>query len=94
MSTHSIEADPGVVDPGAGTYGRLPLTTARLKPGSPAFGAGTRVVLSDEWLKGRRAYLTETGAAAYGIPMDPAPDPVDFWGEAPSGPASIGPQAR
>lgn len=93
-SAHSIEADPGVTEPGAGTYGRLPLTTARLKPGSPTLGAGIRVVLSEEWLKGRRAYLTETGAGAYGIPMDPAPDPVDFWGAAPGGPVSIGPQAR
>ncbi len=95
-AAHSLEADPGVREPGAGAYGRLPLETAQLTPGSPARGAGTRVVLDEAWLKGRRAFLTDTGAAAYGIPMEPEPDPADYWGTPadPAAPPSIGPQRR
>jgi hypothetical protein len=75
-----ILADPLLNGAGWGEMGRLPLEHGRLKVGSPALGAGKKVVLDQDWLRGRRAYLTETGAEAYGIPMDPAEPREDYWG--------------
>ena len=77
---HSIYADPGVRDLGNGGIGRLPLDAYRLLAGSPAFGAGRSVELSEEWLAERRKYLADTGAEAYGIPMEPQAVVSDYWG--------------
>ncbi len=78
---HGIQADPGLRVQDLGAYGRLPLEAARLKKGSPAFGAGKKVELDADWLAARRAYLSETGAGAYGIPMEPGPDTQDYFGK-------------
>jgi hypothetical protein len=77
---HGIYADPRLRSPGDGGIGRLPLEAYRLLEGSPAFGAGRRVELSEEWLAERRKHLTDTGAEAYGIPMEPQPPVHDYWG--------------
>jgi hypothetical protein len=93
---HGIEVDPQLRAPGDGGYGRMPLNAYHIDPRSPAAGAGAAVHLSEDWLKARRGYLTETGAAAYGISMEPAPlADRDYWGNPiPAGiadaPASIG----
>jgi hypothetical protein len=76
---HGLYADPMLQSPGAGGIGRLPLEVYKLLPGSPAIGAGRAVELSEEWLAGRRKYLTDTGAEAYGIPMEPEPARTDYW---------------
>jgi len=72
LGWRSVEADPGLGRAGAGEYGRLPLNGYRLRPGSPAIGAGRRIALSAGWRAARRAFLTETGAEEWGIPMEPA----------------------
>jgi len=77
---HGIYADPGLRDAGNASIGRLPLEAYQLLAGSPAVGAGRRVELSEEWLAARRKYLTDTGAEAYGIPMEPQPVVSDYWG--------------
>jgi hypothetical protein len=93
QEAHGLHADPVLDGAGWGEMGRLPLGSGRLKPGSPALGAGRNVVLDGAWRKGRRAYLTETDAGAYGIPMEPAEAKVDYWGNPVyAGKVSIGPQ--
>ncbi len=93
---HGLNADPKLANPFRGEYGRLPMESYRLLPGSPALAAGRPVKLSKAWLKGRAKYLTETGAGAWGIPMEPAEATEDYWGnpvtraDAPA----IGPAAR
>ncbi len=77
-----LYADPLLPNPGSGGIGRLPLAAYLLPEGSPAVGAGRRVELSEEWLAERRKYLTDTGAEAYGIPMEPGPVRADYWGNA------------
>lgn len=63
----------------AGVTGRLPLDGYRLPKDSPLAAAGKPVVLTDDWYAGRRKYLTETGAAEWGVPMEPAQAAVDYW---------------
>jgi hypothetical protein len=82
----SVEADPKLVAAAMGEYGRLPLDGYAPKKGSPAIGAGVRIELTEAWLKARRAFLVETGAEAWGIPMDPAEATVDYAG-VPVGPS-------
>lgn len=77
---HGLHADPRLVSAGNGGIGRLPLEEHLLKAGSPAKHAGRKVALSKEWLAERRKFLTETGAEAYGIPMEPKPVQEDYWG--------------
>lgn len=85
------EADPMLKGAGNGGYGRVPLDAYKLLAGSPAIGAGITVDLDAKWLEERRKYLTDTGAEAYGIPMEPARNPTDFWGNPiPSEHPSIG----
>jgi parallel beta-helix repeat protein len=86
------EGDPLLADPQAREYGRLPLEGFRLKPDSPALGQGKKDDLEDPWLGARRALLEETGAEAYGIPMEPGQAQEDYWGETLSKTASIGPE--
>jgi hypothetical protein len=86
-----LQADPQLFGAGWGEVGRLPLKHARLQPGMPAKGAGRDLELDEAWLKGRRAYLEETGAAAYGIPMQPGPEKGDYWGTVAQGKPSLGP---
>jgi hypothetical protein len=81
LGRQSLQADPKLASPGAGGYGRLPLATARLAAGSPAFGKGKAIALDEAWLKARRKFMTETGAEAYGIPMEPAQASEDYWGK-------------
>jgi hypothetical protein len=81
QEAHGLEADPGFEGAGPGAYGRLPLSSCRLKASSPAKGAGTPMVLDETWLAARRVHLSDTGAEAYGIPMDPDPVDEDYWGE-------------
>ena len=76
---HGIYADPRLRDLGNGGIGRLPLEAYQLLAGSPAIGAGRRVELSEEWLAARRKLLADTGAEAYGIPMEPQPVVSDYW---------------
>ncbi len=78
---HGMVADPRLPGLGEGWYGRLPL--AALKPGadSPVAKAGRPVEISAAWLAARAKFLTETGAAAWGIPMAPGPATVDYWGQ-------------
>ena len=93
QEAHGRFADPGFAAPYRGEYGRLPLESNALKNGSPVFGAGCDVPLTEEWQKGRAKYLTDTGAEAYGIPMRPAP-PREDYRDRPldsSGGAQIGP---
>jgi len=92
QEAHGLEADPKLIRPGSGEYGRLPLKSARLAAGSPAQGAGRKSMLTKEWLAARRKHLTDTGAEAWGIPMDPEPDTRDYWGDALGEKVSIGPQ--
>ncbi len=80
QETHGVHADPRLRDVANGGIGRLPLAAYRLLRDSPARLAGRPVKLSEEWLAARRKYLTDTGAEAYGIPMEPAPDNRDYWG--------------
>ncbi len=77
---HGIYADPRLVSAGNGGIGRLPIEEYLLKAGSPAKDAGRKVALSKEWLAERRKFLTETGAEAFGIPMEPKPVQEDYWG--------------
>ncbi|MEK7474914.1 MAG: right-handed parallel beta-helix repeat-containing protein [Candidatus Coatesbacteria bacterium] len=86
----SIEADPRLKGAGAGEYGRVPLDGYVPGKGSPVIGAGAKVVIPGEWRKERRAYLSETGAAAWGIPMEPADDPADYAGKLPGNTPSLG----
>lgn len=65
---------------GKGEIGQLPLMSYWVRAGSAVIGAGRRVELSEEWLAGRREYLEDTGAEAYGIPMEPQPAREDYWG--------------
>lgn len=90
LGGRSIEADPKLVRPGTGEYGRLPLDGYAPRKGSPAIGAGTKVVLSEEWLRGRRALLTETGAGEWGIPMEPEEVVADYAGNRVGSPPSLG----
>jgi len=91
-----VNADPRFANPYRGEYGRLPMESYRLGPGSPAAGAGRPVELSKAWLKGRAKYLTDTGATSYGIPMAPAEATEDFWGTPLTAgePSAIGPAVR
>jgi hypothetical protein len=90
---HGIYADPKLEDASSGEYGRFPLEGPKLKPGSPARAAAPRLALEESWLKARAELLTETGAEAWGIPMQPAQAKLDYWGNPiPSGKASIGPE--
>jgi hypothetical protein len=75
-----LQADPKL-EGKTGQYDRLPLKSMRLKADSPAAGAGTKVELDEKWLAGRRKFLSETGAEAHGIPMDPEEPKVDYWGK-------------
>jgi len=93
QEAHGLEADPRLSGAGAGEYGRLPLAGSKPSAGSPVHGAGRRAILTPEWLAARRRHLTETGAEAWGIPMDPVPDDRDYWGEPPGGKFPIGPGA-
>jgi hypothetical protein len=81
LAKQSLQADPGLAQLGAGAYGRLPQEALRLAAASPAFGKGKPLLLDEAWLKARRALLNETGAAAYGIPMEPAQATEDYWGK-------------
>lgn len=92
QEAHGLHADPKLADASAGGYGRLPLPGARVAKDSPARGAGRGPALTKEWLAERRKHLTDTGAEAYGIPMDPAPDAKDYWGDPLSSKPSLGPQ--
>jgi hypothetical protein len=93
QEAHGLEADPRLAGQGPGVYGRLPLKASRFRKDSPALGAGVAVPLDQDWLKERRKFLTETGAEAYGIPMEPAEPEVDYWGQKLDQAAiSIGPQ--
>jgi hypothetical protein len=95
QETGGISSEPRFVAPYGGEYGRLPLESCRLKESSPVFGKGKEIVLSKEWLDGRAKFLTETGAAEYGIPMAPATATVDYWGNPLDSKAyPIGPCAR
>jgi hypothetical protein len=76
---HGLQADPKLPSVGAGWYGRMPLDALKPAAGSPVAKAGRPVEISAEWLAGRAKYLTETGAAAWGIPMAPAVATVDYW---------------
>jgi hypothetical protein len=91
QEAHGLEADPKIAGAGAGAYGRLPLPGAKPAQDSPALGAGRDPGITPEWLAARRKHLTETGAEAWGIPMDPAPDERDYWGEKLGRKPSIGP---
>jgi hypothetical protein len=56
------------------------------KKGSPARAAVHKVELSKEWLAERRKFLADTGAEAYGIPIEPQSAQEDYWGgKLPSG---------
>lgn len=77
---NGVHAEPLLRAAGLGGYGRLPLQAYLLLPKSPAIGAGKRVELSPQWLAARRKFLTETGAEAWGIPMEPAHAVRDYWG--------------
>ncbi len=77
----SIEADPKLVNAGNGEYGRLPLDGYAPSKTSPAIGAGKRIVLDAGWRAARRRWLTETGAEAWGIPMEPSDDVTDYAGK-------------
>jgi hypothetical protein len=90
QETNGIAADPKLPQPGSGEYGRLPLSTYRAAADSPAVSAGRASLITEEWLQARRKHLTDTGAEAYGIPMDPDPDTKDYWGEALGTKRSIG----
>ncbi len=78
---NGIHADPLLRSIGRGGYGRLPLDAYQLLHKSPATDAGRSVPLSDDWLKARAKFLTDTGAESYGIPMHPAPVTEDYWGK-------------
>ena len=93
QEAHGIQADPRLTKVPSGEYCRLPLTSYRLPQDSPLLSAGKPQVLTEEWLKERRKHLTNTGAEAMGIPMDPEPDTKDFWGNPLGVRRSIGPQA-
>ncbi len=82
---HGVCADPL---PGSGTGAGC----CRPAPAVVA-GKGVVVTLDEAWLAGRRKYVTETGATAYGIPMEPAQATTDFQGR-PLDPAlpAIGPE--
>ena len=91
---HGLFADPKLANPFRGEYGRLPMESYRLLPESPAAKAGRPVPLEKAWLKARAKYLTETGAAALGIPMSPADATEDYWGQPLAEPSWIGPASR
>jgi hypothetical protein len=95
QEAHGLQLDPQLVSIGAGDYGRLPLASARLKASSPAIGSGRGNPIDETWLKGRRAYISDTGAEAYGIPMEPLAPDQDYWGKKldKAAKASRGPQA-
>jgi len=80
QEAHSLVADPLLAAPGEGGIGRLPMAAYRLGEGSPARRAGRPEPLTKEWLAERAKHLTETGAAEYGISMEPAPAAVDYGG--------------
>jgi len=92
QEVHGSQANPRLSKSPSGEYGRLPLKSYRLPAKSPVFGAGKAQVITERWLKERRQHLTDTGAEAYGIPMDPAPDKVDYWGKPLGARKPIGPQ--
>jgi hypothetical protein len=82
QEAHGISEYPMFVSSTAtATYiGRLPMETRKLKTWSPAVGAGKKFILNADWLKARRADLTDTGNQAYGISLEPSPDDHDYWG--------------
>lgn len=92
QEAHGRHARPGLIGAAKGGDGRLPLEEYRLEEDSPARGAGARVALEPEWLAERRKCLTDTGAAEFGIPMDPEEAARDYWGEKLDGAVSIGAQ--
>ena len=77
---NGIQADPRLVAPGEGGYGRLPLPAYRLKSGSPALKTGRRVRITPDWIEGRAKHINGTGAMAYGIPVEPEEASNDYWG--------------
>jgi hypothetical protein len=91
-----VQAAPSLRAPGRGGIGRLLLPTYELLADSPAWDAGRRLDYDPAWLAARRAYLTDTGAEAYGIPMEPSPVREDYWGRPfdPVGATAIGPEQR
>jgi len=91
QEANGMQADPGLSGLADAEYGRLPLKECRPGKGFPGRGKGKPGVLAPEWLAERRKHLTETGAEKYGIPMDPAPDTKDYWGEELGGAFPIGP---
>jgi len=74
-----LSADPLLVNPGEGGWGRRPLQAYTLRPDTPAKLRGRQAVLTPEWLAERRKLLENTGAEKYGIPMDPVPVDHDYW---------------
>lgn len=88
---HGLAVNPGFAALAGAENGRLPLAAWRLPAGSPARGAGTPDRLDPKWLEARRALLSDTGAAAYGIPMEPDAEGQTYWGEPASGTRPIGP---
>ncbi len=90
QEVHGLAADPLLAGLGNGGYGRLPLANYRLRPGSPAAGAGRPVPIDKEWLAGRAKYIAETGAGAWGIPMAPEEAWLDYWGTALGSQGGIG----
>jgi len=85
---NGIVADPKFKAVGRSGTGRLPLDEVRLASGSPARGAAKPVLLDAGWLAERRKFLTDTGAAEYGIPMEPGDPATDWWGD-PLDPAKV-----
>jgi len=79
QEAHGLLTDPKLPAVGEGWYGRMPLAALKPPAGSPVAKAGRPVEISKEWLADRAKYLTETGAAAWGIPMAPGPATVDYW---------------
>lgn len=82
QETHGIEADPQLGGAGSSGIGRLPLDAYRPAGELPLETLGREVILSKKWLAQRRKFLNETGAEAYGIPMEPQPAREDYWGAA------------
>jgi hypothetical protein len=90
---HGLAVDPKLSDQSRVGIWRLPLKDYRLSPGSLALSAGQKVHLDPAWLKERAKYLEDTGAEAYGIPMQPGEAQSDYWGnELDPVSASIGPE--
>ncbi|MEK7766879.1 MAG: right-handed parallel beta-helix repeat-containing protein [bacterium] len=73
-------ADPGFAVPERVGLGRLPLGEYRSRAGAPATGVQQRYSLDPAWLAARRKLVTDTGCAAYGIPLEPSDPTEDYWG--------------